>query len=58
MDGFGEVIESDNEQISLSDQDLEVAETSESTESADTAEATEQAGYENEVSAEDDIVEV
>ena len=57
MDGIGEVLESDNEQISLSDADLEVAETDVTLES-DVAESNEQANYENEVSAEDDIVEV
>ena len=58
MDGIGETLESENEQISLSDEDLEVAETTEATENNDVAESTEQASYENEVSAEDDIVEV
>lgn len=58
MDGIGEVIDSNNEQISLTDADLEVTETQETAECNDVAESNEQANYENEVSAEDDIVEV
>ena len=58
MDRIGETLESENEQISLSDEDLEVAEATEATEINDVAEIAEQASYENEVSAEDDIIEV
>ena len=56
MDGLGEVIESENEQISLTDEELEVAETTESVDS-ETAEVTEASSYEDEASAEDDIIE-
>jgi hypothetical protein len=57
MDGIGDVIESENEQITLSDEDLEVAETTEVANDEETPQASIETSYENEASAEDDIVE-
>ena len=55
MDGVSDVLESDNEQLTISDEDLVVAEATESAKSAE--EATEAVSYEDEASAEDDIIE-
>jgi stringent starvation protein B len=57
MDGIGDVIESENEQITLSDEDLEVAETTEVANDEEPPQASIETSYENEASAEDDIVE-
>lgn len=55
MDGASDLIESENEQLSISDEDLEVAEVTETPDAAE--ESSEAVSYEDEQSAEDDIIE-
>ncbi len=57
MDGLGEIISEETEQLSLTDEDLEVVDGTEATENAESSESSDAQGYEDEVSAEDDIVE-